>query len=64
MNLNEKTALKDILKSLKENRIYTAEYLTREVLEGQPEGIQSMLYCASALDKINPELAAAMLADR
>lgn len=61
MNLNEETALKDILKSLKENRIYTAEYLTREVLEGQPEGIQSMLYCASALDKINPELAAAML---
>jgi LuxR family maltose regulon positive regulatory protein len=61
MNLNEKTALKDILKSLKENRIYTAEYLTREVLEDQPEGIQSMLYCASALDKINPELAAAML---
>ena len=60
-SLNEETALKDILKSLKENRIYTADYLTREVLEGQPEGIQSVLYCASALEKINPELAAAML---
>ena len=60
-SLHEETALKDILKSLKENRIYTADYLTREVLEGQPEDIQSILYCASALEKISPELAAAML---
>ena len=61
MNLNADTALKDILHSLKQNRVYTLDYLTREVLEGQPENIQSVLYCASALEKISPELAAAML---
>lgn len=61
MNLHADTALKDILQSLKQNRVYTLDYLTREVLDGQPESIQSILYCASALEKINPELAAAML---
>ncbi|QRN84589.1 AAA family ATPase (plasmid) [Chloroflexota bacterium] len=61
MNLHADTALKDILHSLKQNRVYTLDYLTWEVLEGQPEEIQSILYCASALEKINPELAAAML---
>jgi len=61
MNLHADAGLKDILHSLKQNRVYTLDYLTREVLEGQPENIRSVLYCASALEKINPELAASML---
>lgn len=61
MNFTPDTAMKDILTSLKHNRVYTMDYLTREVLEGQPEEIQSILYCASILEKINTELAAAML---
>ena len=61
MNLHADTALKDILQSLKQNRVYTLDYLMHEVLEGQSAEIQSILYCASILEKINPELAAAML---